>query len=180
MGRRGLMTSSTKAHLNSLCNVAKKMGAVDARLIRAGDVVVRNWVRLKCQFGCGGYGRSLTCPPYTPTPYEFRKILKEYRWAILLKFDGRREESEVHDHMIRIEREAFLGGYYAAFGLAAGPCPRCEECDLEKCKYPDLVRPSMESCGIDVFATVRKVGFDLRVVKSEDEIPSYYGLLLVE
>lgn len=174
------MTSSTKDHLNKLCQIVKKMGAVDARPIRSIDVAVRDWVRLKCQFGCGGYGRSRTCPPYTPTPDEFKKILKEYRWAILLKFDGRREESEVHDHMVKIEREAFLGGHYAAFGLAAGPCPRCKECNLERCNHPDLSRPSMESCGVDVFTTVKKAGFDLRVVKNEDETPSYYGLLLVE
>jgi predicted metal-binding protein len=166
-----------------LFNVAKKMGAADAKLIRSEDIIVRDWVRLKCQFGCDDYGRLLTCPPYTPTPEGLRRILKEYRWAILLKFSGNGYEDDmkrIHDFMVKIEREAFLRGHYAAFGFSSGPCPYCDECNLERCKHPDFARPSMEGCGIDVFSTVQKAGLDLRVVKNRNEKPTYYGLLLVE
>lgn len=40
---------------------------------------------LKCR-GCVGYGKKLTCPPYVPTVDEFREILKEYKYALLVKF----------------------------------------------------------------------------------------------
>jgi|GEM_PF-6442933 len=33
-----------------------------------------------------GVGIKLTCPPYVPTPDEFRKILSEYSYALLVKF----------------------------------------------------------------------------------------------
>jgi predicted metal-binding protein len=38
----------------------------------------------------------------------------------------------------------------------------------------------MESCGIDVYATVRKAGMPIQVVKTHRETPRYYGLLLVK
>ena len=169
--------------LDGLCRLAVQFGAVDAKLIKTCDIVVSDWVRLKCQYGCGGYGKRLTCPPYSPTPEEFRKVLEGYGWAILQKFKPKRPEYEwtsPHEIVTKLERKAFLKGYYSAFGLACGPCPYCDECNLEECVHPDVARPSMEACGIDVYATVRKAGFDLKVVKSRDEEPTYFGLLLVK
>jgi predicted metal-binding protein len=175
--------ASTGDQMKALCNLAKKMGATDAKLIKSKDIVVRDWVRLKCQFGCDGYGRSLTCPPYTPTPEELRRLLREYHYAVLLKFEGKGygdSHKRIHNLMVKIEREAFLNGSYAALALSSGPCPFCESCNLEKCEYPDLARPSMEGCGIDVFATVKNAGFNIRVVKNRKEKPTYYSLLLVK
>jgi predicted metal-binding protein len=34
-------------------------------------------------------GKELTCPPYVPTPDEFRKILAEYRYVLLVKFSSK-------------------------------------------------------------------------------------------
>ncbi|MCK5614996.1 hypothetical protein KAR91_74730, partial [Candidatus Pacearchaeota archaeon] len=42
---------------------AIKHGARDAKEISADTIVTAPWVRLKCQYGCGGYGQRLTCPP---------------------------------------------------------------------------------------------------------------------
>lgn len=177
------MVLSMEEDLNKLCQGAVKLGAADAKPIKAEDIVVSDWTRLKCQYGCGGYGKRLTCPPYTPTPDQFRKVLEGYDWAIILKFEARGPESETespHEVSVDLEREAFLSGYYSAFGLACGPCPHCDECNLKECVHPDLARPSMEACGIDVYATVRRAGFNLRVVKTRDEKPTYFGLLLVK
>jgi predicted metal-binding protein len=65
---------------------ARERGAADVKVIPATDVIVENRVPLKCRAGCIGYGKKLTCPPYVPTPDEFRKILSEYRYALLVKF----------------------------------------------------------------------------------------------
>ena len=62
------------------------LGSVEAKIIPASEIIVENRVRLKCQAGCIGYGKKLTCPPYVPTPDEFRKILGEYNYALLVKF----------------------------------------------------------------------------------------------
>jgi predicted metal-binding protein len=61
------------------------------------------------------------------------------------------------------EREIFLAGYYKAFGLGAGPCRLCAECTMKECRYAENARPSMESCGIDVFSTVRNNGYHIEV-----------------
>ncbi|WP_424358345.1 DUF2284 domain-containing protein [Methanocella sp. MCL-LM] len=62
------------------------LGAVDAKVIPADQVFVEDRVVLKCRAGCVGYGKKLTCPPHVPTPAEFRKILGEYSYAMLVKF----------------------------------------------------------------------------------------------
>ena len=78
--------STTKPDLSFLVNTARKLGAHEAKIIPATDVFVENRVPLKCRAGCIGYGKKLTCPPHVPTPDEFRKILAEYRYALLVKF----------------------------------------------------------------------------------------------
>jgi predicted metal-binding protein len=67
---------------------AKDLGAIDAKAISASQVFVDNRVPLKCRTGCIGYGKKLTCPPFVPTADEFRKILSEYWFALLVKFSS--------------------------------------------------------------------------------------------
>ena len=86
---------------------------------------------------------------------------------------------KAHEFVVKLEREAFLGGYYKAFGLASGCCSYCKDCSLEACAHPDLARPSMEAVGIDVFATVKNAGIDLQVVKDLNGKPMYFSLLLL-
>jgi predicted metal-binding protein len=154
------------------------MGALEAKEIDPKSIVVENWVRLKCRYGCGNYGKSLTCPPYSPTPEETKETLKEYSHAILMRLPD--ESMATHDMVAKLERHIFLDGYDSAFGIVAGPCERCRECNLEHCVYPRLARPSMESSGIDVYSTVRKNGFHIEVLKNRRQKPTYFGLLLVK
>ena len=69
---------NTKLTDSELCRAAKeKSGVIDARIISPSEVETAAWVRLKCQYGCDGYGQSLVCPPYTPTPEQMRRILEQ-------------------------------------------------------------------------------------------------------
>ncbi len=54
-----------------LIEAARSLGAVQAKVIPATEIVVENRVPLKCRSGCIGYGKKLTCPPYALTPDEF-------------------------------------------------------------------------------------------------------------
>ena len=65
---------------------AFELGAIEAKVIPASDVVVEDRVMLKCKTGCDDYGSKLCCPPYAPTIDEFRKMLKDYHAALFLKF----------------------------------------------------------------------------------------------
>jgi predicted metal-binding protein len=65
---------------------ARESGAIQVKIISTEEIVVENRVTLKCRTGCLEYGKNLSCPPYVPTVAEFRKILQEYRYAMLVKF----------------------------------------------------------------------------------------------
>lgn len=163
-----------------LCQIAKdKSGVRDVRIICPSQVDTAAWVRLKCQFGCDGYGQCLVCPPFTPSPDQMRSVLDAYNRAILIHFAP---EADVKATVADLERSIFLRGEWKAFALGAGPCYFCKDCPVEKhqCRHPERARPSMEACGIDVFSTVRKVGFPIEVVTYRRQCPNYYGLILVD
>ena len=156
-----------------------KAGVKKAVIISPKQVETAAWVRLKCQFGCGGYGQCLVCPPFTPTPEQMRQVLDAYSRGILIHFAP---GIDVKSVVVGLEREIFLRGAWKAFGLGAGPCSLCKECVLtgSQCRHSELARPAMEACGIDVFSTVLKAGFKINVVKTMRECPNYFGLVLVD
>jgi predicted metal-binding protein len=153
------------------------LGAVEAKVVKPSSVVTAGWVRLKCQYGCDGYGSSLCCPPNTPTPEETRKIIDGYQTALLAHFEASRSVTKA---MVTLEHETFLLGYYKAFAFGAGPCQLCKSCPQEGCKHSDRARPSMEACGIDVYTTARSNGYPIQVVRDESSEQNYYGLLLID
>ena len=155
---------------------ARELGVTAATIIPTNSIVTAEWVRVKCQYGCGGYGRSLACPPSAPTPEQTRKILAHYNDALLVHVD---EMINVNKIVSTLEKEIFFDGYYKVFGMGAGPCDRCEECP-EVCQHPDDVRPSMEACGIDVYSTVRTHGFPIQVLKTKECKFNFYGVILIE
>ncbi len=172
-GRKG-----ASARLTKYTKMALAAGATHAKVIPAGDVYCAEWVRLRCQYGCGGYGRCLTCPPHSPTPETTRRVLGEFSTAILIHGDGNVDVSEI---AADIEREAFLEGHYKALSFHSGPCHFCPSCDTAKpCRNPYRARPAMEASGIDVFATARKAGLPIEVVRDRDCEQNYYSLVLIE
>ena len=54
--------------------MALKGGMDDAVIVETSKVFTAPWVRMKCQFGCAGYGQRLCCPPYSPNPEQTRAI----------------------------------------------------------------------------------------------------------
>jgi predicted metal-binding protein len=164
--------------LSPFVGIALEMGATDAKVIKASTVRCEPWVRLKCQFGCGGYSKRLMCPPFTPTPEETARVISCYRRAILLHA---KDNDIINEIIPRLERKIFLSGYYKALGLGSGPCYLCDKCNIKaRCKFPYLARPAMEACGIDVFSTVRANGFHIEVVRSRRQRGDYFGVILVD
>ena len=72
--------------LNFLRKYAFDLGAEEAIIIPAKKIVIEDRVVFKCKLGCEKYGKTLACPPYAPTPEEFRKIVREYHYAMFMKF----------------------------------------------------------------------------------------------
>lgn len=183
----------------------------DLRLISTGIIVVADWVRLKCRYGCENYGRRLGCPPFSPAPDETRAVLSGYRSAVLARFEVRPDPKaansrhgnrtllnsavKIQNTIAELERTAFLGGCYKAFGMGAIHCALCESCVVEemhkkdqpifefdcmKCKNKDIMRPSMAACGIDVFRTAQNAGFKPQVLKEGREKVELFGMILLD
>jgi len=70
---------------------AFELGAVEAKIIPVEKIVIADRVVFKCRMGCEKYGKTLDCPPYAPTPTEFRKIVNEYGHALFMKFGSHAE-----------------------------------------------------------------------------------------
>jgi predicted metal-binding protein len=158
-------------------DMAKELGALDAKAIKADTIKTGAWVRMKCHFGCGNYNTSYCCPPHTPTPRETQEVIDCYDTALLVHCQQIGHPTKV---VTKLEREIFLAGYYKALAYGSGPCELCEECNIQQCNHPRRSRPSMESCGIDVYATVRANGFPIEVVKDKTCEQNYYGLVLIK
>ena len=190
-----------------LRQIALDSGASELRQIPAGIVKTAAWVRFKCRYGCKAYGKHISCPPYAPTHEETENVLRDYEHAALIEFVGLPKETSVdpahlhhyiwdlslvvHDTIYKLERHAFLSGYYKTFGFGAYPCALCKTCLPEEgdidfhtvkrlCRHQDMMRPAMEASGIDVYATVRAAGFELEVVTTFDETIKTFGLLLLD
>ena len=155
---------------------AAALGAGKAKIISASSVVTADWVRLKCQYGCGMFGAKLTCPPRSPGPGETKRTLAGYKYGIMIRADTCRDIRRI---VPVLEREIFLGGFRKAFAMGAGPCGLCRECAVT-CRHPEQVRPAMEACGIDVFATAKNNGFRLEVLRTKASRADCYGLVLIE
>jgi len=64
--------------------MAREHGFADFKWINPRDVVTGNWVRMKCQFGCDGYGKGGCCPPEVPSVTDCRRFFDEYKVGLLL------------------------------------------------------------------------------------------------
>jgi predicted metal-binding protein len=165
-------------------------GAAEFKWIDPRTIVTAQWVRAKCTFGCGNYGRHACCPPDVPSVPECRQLFSEYETGVVFHFagaaktpDDRRAWSKnINQNLLRIEREVFLQGHQKTLLLAVSPCSLCDECagTKEECRHPDLARPTPEGLAIDVFSTVRKHGFPIEVLTDHAQTMNRYAFLLVE
>jgi predicted metal-binding protein len=171
------------------CTVALEAGATHVKQIHPSSVVTAPWVRLKCQFGCPGYGRGHCCPPHTPTAEQTRTILDGYRRAILFHreiplMEGKEKEYQNYlDRLVELEGDMFKDQFYRAFLFLAGPCKQCKKCGAlegKPCASPYKARPSMEGCGIDVYQTVRNHGFPLQTLSQKSDPGNRYCLMMVD
>jgi predicted metal-binding protein len=177
---------------DSLIAAAGERGARDAVLINArDDIVIEKRANLLCQFGCGEYGRQLTCPPKAPRAEEFAA---EYEHALLMTFScpanlsleksrclmslsAGKKDAEVekfwqawdpwkrslYEKLLELERAAFGLGLPFSLAFGVGSCPWCKECvdSYTECRFPSKRRGSVEAVGINVVATCARAGIEL-------------------
>ena len=186
-----------------LIEEALRLGAADARVIRAADIPVEDAIVEMCRPpGCEGYGKSANCPPFVMTPQEARIWISHFDKAVLFKIDVEPELlfspgqfspfEDIFRIASRLEHRAMESGWKDAKGLGAGSCKPvfCPDAacailaDGEKCRFPDLARPSMEALGINVFKLAERVHWPIyQITRTTDpkEIPSamLVGMMLI-
>ena len=168
----------------------RKHGYSEFRWIDPKKIVVAHWVRMKCRFGCDEYGRTCSCPPNVPPVEECRRFFNNYSAAAVFHFEKRVDKPEdrhawtraVNRKLLELEREVFISGYPKAFLLFMDSCTLCPECagSRDECRYPELMRPTPEALAVDVFSTVRALGFPIAVLADYDQAMNRYAFLLVE
>jgi hypothetical protein len=72
------------SNLARFIDLAKELGAHDAKIIDARTIKTAAWVRMKCRYGCK-YKKVHCCPPNTPTPQETQEIIDCYEVAMLIQ-----------------------------------------------------------------------------------------------
>ena len=173
----------------ALEKVFKKHGYKDYQWIDPKKIVVSQWVRMKCTFGCGEYGRNACCPPNVPSVPECEKFFHEYKMAVIFRFGKKVDQPEdrhkwskkVNAKLLKLERAAFISGYERAFLLFMDSCGICTDCtgDRALCKVPRSARPSPEAMAMDVFSTVRQFGFPIEVCSDYDDEMNRYAFLMI-
>ncbi len=197
------MTEDLADLINNFRNIHK-----DLRQISTDKIVVSEWVRFKCRYGCPSYGQRLSCPPFSPTPEETRRLLAEYKVAVIIHSQTKPEPSwtpdqyrqyvrecraKLHTAVIDMERAAFFSGYYKAFAMGSTPCSLCETCVIKEkpdasgiqlsstldCRHKDIMRPPMDAFGIDMFETAKNAGYNIKVLKSYSDTADLFAMVLV-
>jgi len=173
----------------TLDRIIQKRGYRDYSWIDPGRIVVSQWVRMKCTFGCREYGHGAACPPQTPSVEECRRFFNEYSEALILRFTRRVAKPadrfawtrKVNMKLLDLERDVFLAGYERAFLLFMDSCCFCEECSgsRERCRNPRQARPAPEAMAVDVYSTVRTFGFPIKVCTDYDQEMNRYAFLMV-
>jgi predicted metal-binding protein len=163
---------------DNLVQQARELGASDAKLIGAQQIVFDPRSFLKCRFGCGRWGRFWTCQPHTQiSPEQFQLALQRYTTALVILSVDPKVAQEV---TLAIEKKAMLE-YGAVYAFAMTLCIQCEECAYpEPCRFPHLARPAPDGLGVDIGKTVEPLGFKVEFDREGNLLPAWYSIVLLD
>ena len=179
-----------KKQKQNLENLFKTHKFLDFKWIDPAEIIVSQWVRMKCMYGCNEYGKTAVCPPFGPTVDESRKFFDEYQEGIVFHFEKQVKKpedrfawtKEINQRLLNLEREVFLSGFQKTFLLFMDSCSLCKSCAEEKisCKLPKQSRPAPEALAVDVYKTVTKIGYPIKVLSDYSQTMNRYSFLLIE
>ncbi len=171
-------------------SILKQHGYSDYKWIAPAEIIVSQWVRIKCMYGCNEYGKTATCPPNVPSVSECERFFREYNNAVVIHFKKEVEKPEdrfawtrgINLKLLALEKEIFCSDFPKAFLLFMDSCNICKTCQEKKedCVEPKMSRPTPEALGIDVYSTVRKVGYPIHVLSDYSQKMNRYAFLLID
>ncbi|HJV77196.1 MAG TPA: DUF2284 domain-containing protein [Paludibacter sp.] len=164
-------------------------GLADYRWITPRDIVVAQWVRVKCMFGCSDYGTG-TCPPHTPSVTECERFFGEYQSGIIIRLSTFADKNAyptdwskaMTEKLLETEKKIFVSGQPKVFLLNQTCCTLCKTCvgNRHDCKDKSRSRPSPESFAVDVYQTARNAGYDLNVMSGNPGEMNRIAMILIE
>lgn len=136
---------------------------------------------------CGAYGMTWACPPGSAMPDECIEILSRYEDAVLITrtyhVDPRDRASAEAVAMqfqddCRKAAVALKEEGADIFMMADGKCGYCESCTYPdaKCRYPDMLVPSISGFGIVMSDYVKECG---REFSFFDDKAEFFGIMLL-
>ena len=147
--------TSEEEKLAQIVVTVMSLGASEAKIIDAKDIVVDKRVRLKCMVPiCSDYNRHMMCPPNLMPVEEFADIVGLYKKALIVQVEADVDSSDkssaslnkelcssletstktnewekkLHRLVNKVETHAFKEGFYLAAGFIGGSCGLCQEC----------------------------------------------------
>jgi predicted metal-binding protein len=187
--RMGAKSDITENEREGLDRMFQEKGYADYKWINPQKIIVSQWVRMKCMFGCGEYGKNACCPPNVPSVSECERFFHEYQDAVIFRFekafdkpeDRHKWSKKVNIRLAKLERDVFLAGYERAFLLFMDSCCICGDCTAtrEGCKEPRSARPSPESLAVDVYSTAGQFGFPIEVRTEYSQEMNRYAFLMI-
>lgn len=179
-----------KSQFATLETILEDDGFTDFKWIAPDQIVVAQWVRMKCMFGCPNYGRKGACPPQTLSVSDCERFFSEFSDAVVfhLRLQNDIAEERITRYrktalkLVELERKVFLAGFEKAYMLLFGGCYICQECTGERslCKFPEKARPAPEGLAVDVFSTVKKLGYPISVLTESKQAADRYVFLMVD
>jgi predicted metal-binding protein len=173
-----------------ISSILKQYDCHDFKWLDPKNIVVAQWVRMKCRFGCPVYGNHLTCPPNTPSVAECKQFFNDYSYCIIIHFSKSIEKADdrfiwgqkITNNLLKLEREIFLTGYHKVIVFPFSRCNNCKECTAQRetCKNPESIRPVPEGMSVDVYSTARNCGYPIQVLKDYTDTMNRYALLMLQ
>jgi len=155
--------------------LAKSLGAENVVAVTPDDIVFDDRTILKCMYGCRTWGKGCTCPSRAGflSSAEYERMLRKYKTVLIVHSPDKKIAQKAS---FAVEKEAFFNGDVLAFSMS--DCALCELCagkTDEPCRNVMQARPAFHSVGIDVFATVKKLGLPIEVLRDEGEDQNWYS-----
>ena len=169
--------------------ILKSQGFEEFKWVDASEIMVAQWVRVKCLFGCSEYG-SGACPPNTPLVEECKSFFSEYQRAVIVVLKKHADKKnypsdwskQMTKNLLEVERQIFLSGYYKIFLLNQTCCSLCKDCkgNRNDCANKKDSRPSPEAFAVDVYETLRNANIDINVVAENPGGMKRIAILMID
>ena len=161
--------------IESYIQSARLASADNALAVTPDEIVFDPRTVIKCMFGCGDWGKGLTCPSANGFLKldEWEKLLRMYKTVLIIHSTSKKIAQTIS---FSIEKQAYLDGDVLSFSMSdCALCGKCAGFLGESCRNPLQARPAFHSVGIDVFATTEKLGLPLKPLKNEGDAENWYS-----